>query len=351
MDNQELLIASTESGGQTEEPKLRRFLKQGIGLAVAVIFLFLAFKDCDREKLFSYMQGLDYGFVILSVLASVLSHVVRAWRWNVLLAPIAQHKVSLLNSFSAVVYSYVVNLLIPRGGEVARLVSISRSEKLHWAGVLPTLLIDRLLDVAMLVLLLGITLTSLPTAGINLPWLNQAGILMCVLTVSGLVTLPFTGRIVRFIKSLIGQKIPSSLAEKIEILSRQFDLGTKCLTNPLKLPEILFQSLLMWILYFATLYTMVYAFHIETKVSLSQALVVFTVSSVGVLVPTPGSVGSYHYLASVTLQKLAGLSSEHALAFATVIHLCTFILSCILPAAICALLQGSSRAAEKEIIS
>lgn len=348
MDNQDLLVAHPDNTTGTEEPRSRRFLKQGAGLAIAALFLFLAFKDCDREKLFFYMQGLDFRFVILSILISILSHVIRAWRWNILLAPISQHPIKLLNSFSAVIYSYVVNLVIPRGGEIARLVSICRSEKLHWAAVLPTLLIDRLLDIALLVLLLGITLTSLPTAGINLPWLNQAGIILCILTVIGMATLPFTGRIIRFLKTAIRQKIPPALEERIEMLSRQFDLGTKCLTNPLKLPEIIFQSLFMWVCYFITFYAMIYAFHIETKISLSQALVVFTVSSVGVLVPTPGSVGSYHYLASITLQKLAGLNSEHALAFATTMHLCTFILSCALPAAVCALLQGTQETTGQE---
>lgn len=316
--------------------------KQLIGVVLAIGFLWLAFGRVNMQELFSYMTRLDPLFLFYMFLCGVVSHLVRAARWLIFLAPIAQRRLSLWNSFCAVIYGYAVNVVIPRGGEVARLVSIARSEELPWAGVLPTMFIDRLLDIACLVGLLGLSLVFLPEnvrreAGLLVP----AGAAMCVCVVVGLALLPFAGSLLRRLLALpaLASKLKAEHQEALQNLARQFDLGTKSLTNLAVLPGVIALSVLIWFFYWLNFYLIVLAFHLQDKVSLEQSLAVFTLGSVGVLVPTPGSVGSYHFLISQGLVKLCGMNATQALAFATVLHFFCFVVITCLPAAFCFVVQ------------
>lgn len=327
-----------------KEPMAKQVIKQAFGLALAGGFLYYSFKDADWNKLLHYMQQLNPMWLGVLAISGLTSHLIRSWRWVILLQPLSDRKISLWNSFCAVMYGYAVNVVLPRGGEIARLVAMSKSESIPWAGVLPTMFIDRLLDIAMLVLLLGITM-SVSKLPMDLPWLLPAGQTMCLATFVGLGALPFAGRIGRWILALepIKKLVPESIAAKLDQLLVQFDQGTKSLTNPLMIGAIAIMSILIWAFYFINLYCVIQAFNLQNVIDLPKALIVFTIGSVGVLVPTPGSVGSYHYLTSQCLQKLGNVNPDQSLAFATVLHfMCFIVLTCV-PAAICFAVQSGKQ--------
>jgi len=138
----------------------------------------------------------------------------------------------------------------------------------------------------------------------------------------------------------INERLPSNIIEKIESLANQFDTGCKSLKNPVTYPAIALLSLAIWFFYWLNFYLMVYAFGLNDKVSPSQCLVVFTIGSVGVLVPTPGNVGSFHFLVSQGLTMISGVNKELALAFASLLHAICFIVVTCVPAAICFVIQS-----------
>lgn len=334
----------TSGAAPAKEPFAKQVVKQALGLGLAGVFLYFSFKDADWNKLLHYTQQLNPMFLGLLAISGLTSHVIRSWRWVILLQPLSDKKISLFNSFCAVMYGYAVNVVLPRGGEIARLVAMSKSESIPWAGVLPTMFIDRLLDIAMLVLLLGITITVFPLP-MDLPWLMPAGQAMCVATFVGLGALPFAGKIGRAAMAFgpIKNAIPSAIASKLDQLLVQFDQGTKSLTNPMMVGVIAIMSLLIWAFYFVNLYCVILAFNLQNVIDLPKALIVFTIGSVGVLVPTPGSVGSYHYLTSQCLQRLGNVNPDQSLAFATVLHfMCFIVLTCV-PAAICFAIQSGKQ--------
>lgn len=334
------------SGGAVEqptrEPLTGQITKQGLGFLLAGGLLYWTFKDTDVPKLMSYAQQIDMKFVLFTCATALLSHWLRAWRWTYLLKPLSDRPISIWNSFCAVMYGYAVNLVVPRGGELARLLSISKTEAIPWAGVLPTMFIDRLLDIAMLVLLMGLTVSKLPAGILDESIKGPLGIFMCVATICGLVALPFVGTIGRTILAAkpLQAAIPAGLGSKVDQLLLQFDQGTKSLTNLGNLLLICVFSFAIWACYLANLYLMICAFHLEQLFDFSKTLMAFSIGSVGVLVPTPGSVGGYHYLTSQSFQKVAGVGEAQAGAFAIVSHLLTFIILACVPAAICAIVQS-----------
>lgn len=312
--------------------------KQLLALAIAGLFLWLSFKDAKFGEIWDYAKQTKPEFLFWVFATAVISHLLRAWRWIFLLKPLTDKKISLFNSFCAVIYGYAVNIVIPRGGEVARLISISKSENLPWMGVLPTMFIDRLLDVAILGFLLGLTLTQLPKQILEkAPLLIPGGIFITVCSIAGLLVLPLASKLIRWFAELpaVKQKLSPKLAATFENLATQFGVGTKSLTDPKTYPIIAVLTVLIWLFYWLNFYCMIFAFNLESKVSAMQCLVVFTIGSFGVLIPTPGNVGSFHYLVSQSLQFTCGLDESQSLAYATVLHFFCSILAICTTAAAC----------------
>lgn len=338
-------MESAPAGAGLDKQDWRKtLLKRILTVVFAVVLLWLAFRGCNFAEIWNYTSRTDPLYLLLLFVTGIVAQILRAWRWIFMLEPVAGRKVSLWNSYCAVVVGYAVNVVVPRGGEVARLVSISRSEKLSWPGVLSTLLVDRLLDIALLVFALGLTLTVLPKNILaEFPWLVPGGIMLLVATVIGLVLLPQMGAILRWVlrSSLARRLLPEKIISKLSELSAQFDIGTKCLTNPVAYPAIVGLSAAIWICFAFSYYLMVLAFHLQNIISPSQCLVIFSVGSTGVLVPTPGSIGSFHFLVSQTMMLTSNVDKDLALAYATALHVFCFIVVACVPAAICVPLQSA----------
>jgi uncharacterized protein (TIRG00374 family) len=314
-------------------PGGNNLIKQLAAGAFALLLLWLAFKDCHWSELWRYSRSVQLIPVLAIFVSGLASHFLRAYRWVFLLEPLSDKKIGLYNSFFAVIIGYAVNVAIPRGGEVARLVSICKSENLPWAGVLSTMLIDRMLDLAILVFLLGSCLLVLPKDLLaSMPWLVPGGIGILVSTVLGLFLLPHVGAILAKLLGLpiTTSRLPQKLREKLALLAGQFDTGTKSLKSPVKYPIIALLSVMIWFCYWLNFYLMVFAFNLQDKIGPLKCLIIFTIGSVGVLIPTPGSVGGFHFLVSKGMTMTADVPPDQALAFATVLHFLAFVgITCI----------------------
>lgn len=314
---------------QAVEKKPNNTGKQILGIAFALVLLWAAFAGSNPQILWHYIQGIQPLYLIPISIIAILGHLLRAWRWRILLAPLSNRPVSLFNAFTAVMVGYAVNIIIPRGGEIARIISLSRSEKLPWAGILPTMFIDRILDIATIVILLAFSLAFLPpNLAWDLTWLRPWGLILAVVAIGGLVSLPFVGKVLRYVLNLqlVKEKIPEKFLDLASKLAGEFEQGTACLKNPLAYPEIAVLSVLIWSTYWAGFYLMLMAFGLTTQVNLLNAFIVFTIGSFGVLIPTPGAVGSYHFLVSQALIIICGVNRDQALAFVSLLHLFTFML-------------------------
>lgn len=330
-------------------------LKQGkqpawkllLALVLGAGLLFFAFRGIDFNKMMQYMQEVNPLSILLIFVIGVASHFLRALRWVILLKPVAERNVSLWNSFYAVILGYAVNVVIPKGGEIVRVVEISRLEKLPWAGVMPTLLVDRLLDVVLLAFLVGLTLTVLPQDILDkVPWLVPGGIGMVVAATAGLLCLPKLAAIagwflnIEFIRKALPERITTIIKDKLV----EFETGTKCLTNPVTFPMIAGLSILMWGCYWVSFYLMLFGFNLEKTVDATDCLITFTIGTLSNFVPTPGAAGGFHLLVQQGLMMTADVNKEQALAYATVLHLMNYIVVTCITAAICVLIQSFKKA-------
>lgn len=305
---------------------------------MAVLFVWLSFRGANLGEIWRLSQHADPLFLALIFISGLASHIFRAHRWLVLLKPLSTKKISLWNSFSAIIFGYAVNVAIPRGGEIVRLITLSKVENLAWASVLPTLLIDRLLDIAMLALLLGFALTVLPPAITSaMPWIVPSGITLSISTILFLVLLPRLGKIAHWAMALepVAKILSVKLKDTLSNLIEQFDQGTRALTNPLAYPALALLSIAIWLFYWLNMLLAIYAFHLEQQVTITDTMIVFVLAAASVLVPTPGAIGSYHFVVSQALMLTAQVGQDQALACATVSHAISMVVVPVLASLFC----------------
>jgi uncharacterized protein (TIRG00374 family) len=306
-------------------------VKYALAVVAALAFLWLSFRGITFADIWQHSQNVKALPVFLILLSVLTGTFLRSYRWTLLLAPLrtdAEKPIGQFNAFYAVLMGYAVNIVLPRGGEVVRLLSICKTERLPWAGVLATMLIDRMLDVALLAILLSLTLFFLPNEVMGIiPGLVTGGLALMGVTIIGLCLLPNIGIILKKLVSLdfTTRHIPTKFSAKLVELALQFDQGAGALRSFTRYPFIALLSVLIWFTYWLNFYLMVFAFGLEDNINALKCLIIFTVGSVGSLIPTPGSIGSIHYLVKMATVATAQIPAEQALAFATVLHLFTFI--------------------------
>ncbi len=314
--------------------KARTILKYSISLILLVISIYFTVDGIDFGKLYSAILDIDYFWVIVPLPIVVLSHLMRAIRWKLLLSPfhIAD---SVLNLFSATMVGYLFNNVSPRGGELVRPYIYSKREKISYSSTFATILVERILDLITLGVLIAVVLT----------W-NSDQVLkafpkdtdpMKLVIISGLILLiMFLSLYPPTIKFFL-DKVIKPFSEKIYIkladLFEKFRQGFAIIKRPSKYARIAVESIFIWILYALPLYLLFFAFGFENTYSLGieDALLLVIVSGIGVTIaPTPGAIGVYHYLVTTALVQLYGIDSETGLAFATVAHAASKLMELLL---------------------
>lgn len=108
----------------------------------------------DTEKLWTTITGADYKWVVAAMSIGLVSHILRALRWNQLLAATGKAP-STLHTFCAVMVGYLVNYAIPRAGEVSRCAILKKSDDIDLEKSVGSVVAERVFDVLVMLLLLG----------------------------------------------------------------------------------------------------------------------------------------------------------------------------------------------------
>ncbi len=257
------------------------------------------------------------GWLLAMAAIAVLSHVIRAERWRMLLVPTG-HTTKLSYSFLSLMVGYLVNLVIPRGGEVSRCYNLYKLDKTPVEMSFGTVVVERIVDVICLVALIGISffveseklfsfIDTLPIGtdqSSKFKTLAIIGVVFVVLMVGLFFVLKRNKRISTFLKKTWD-------GFKDGLLS-VFRLERKGL--------FIFYSIIIWALYFAMSYTVILAFPQTAHLGVSAVLSLFAIGSIAMAVPLPGGTGSYHVLVPQGLVFLYGIAQADAIAFTFIFH-------------------------------
>jgi len=325
---------------------MKNAIKYTISILIAGLFFWLAFKDFSRddfEKLGEVFSRIDYRLVSIAFIALTVSHILRAWRWGILLSTVKE-KMSLKNLFNATMIGYAVNLALPRVGEITKAVNLAQQEKIDGKKVLASVVIERILDTLMFALLLALSVFifrrkineafgEVHLGGVHLSF-ELASYL--ILLVSILVLMFFTvmslypAQIAARFKRLFHHLSPK-WSERLSNALESFIEGTAALNNRAKYAEIVISSIVIWSCYLLAGLVPMYAIDWSTTslFGWAEGLTTMSISAFGSLI-TPAGAGTYQYACSKTLEKIFDFSlivaSSYALLTFAINNLTSFIL-------------------------
>lgn len=288
-------------------------------LGIGGLFLYLAFRGQDTDKLVNDLVTADYKWVVLSSLACLLSHVFRALRWGMLIRPLG-HQPRFRNTFSAVMLGYLANLALPRLGEVSKCAALSRAEKIPANQLIGTMLVERIFDFLMLMVVTALTLLvefdqiaeftyriasqqydhsarNLPAFGIAVLLLFLAGTAVWYLLKNGKVSMP-----ARFVVFWLGV--------------RNGLLSVKTISSK---GSFVFYTLMIWAMYLLSTYLCFYGLEATSGLGYGAALATLFFGSIGMTIPVQGGIGTYHFMVAQGLTAYA-IDRADGLAYATIIH-------------------------------
>lgn len=275
-------------------------------------------EECSLiDKVLQDFGRVNYLWIFLVLLAFTISNISRAKRWQMLIRPLG-HDVRLINSFFTVVIGYFANLGLPRMGEIIRPGLLARYERAPLEKIMGTVVADRVFDVISILFVTALAFllefdriwgffnqyAQLPTEGSGL------GILILILS------LVLVGAAVAF-WIFRRQIMASKLAQKIRDLAMGFLQGLQTVRQLDKPFWFIFHSINIWVMYFLMTYLCFFAFPPTSHLSALAALLVFVFGGWGIVIPSPGGMGSYHFLAQTAL-TMYGVSGEDGFSWAMI---------------------------------
>ncbi|MEZ7875951.1 MAG: lysylphosphatidylglycerol synthase transmembrane domain-containing protein [Polaribacter sp.] len=136
---------------------IKKVLKIVLPLALGSFLVWYSLSDISLEKLGNYFKEAKYSFIFLGLFFGILSHLSRAYRWKFMLEPLG-FKPKFINSILAVLVGYLVNLAIPRAGEISRATVMTNYEKIPFEKAFGTIVAERIADLIMMLSIIAITL-------------------------------------------------------------------------------------------------------------------------------------------------------------------------------------------------
>ena len=103
----------------------------------------------DKLDMYNSIKQVRLWMLIPIFIAGFLSHWFRALRWKLLLKPLKIYPTT-TNTTLAVLIGYIVNLMVPRMGEVAKCTILAKYEKVPPDKMIGTIVAERTFDVFIL---------------------------------------------------------------------------------------------------------------------------------------------------------------------------------------------------------
>ncbi len=243
-----------------------------------------------------------------------VSNVSRSLRWQQLLQSLG-YTTRWLNSFHCVMLAYFANLGFPRLGEVVRAGSMAKYERIPFEKVVGTVALDRIIDLVCFGVLFLITLIFrgdllLGYFGKQVQ-LSGGSPVLWVLLIGVMAGMYLLWRLSARWQSL-------QLIVKLRLMAKGFADGLRSLRQVKNLTLLIGHSMNIWLMYFLMTYLNFKAFPPTAHLNAADGLMICVFGSLGMLVPTPGGMGSYHAAAIAGLTLLS-IHQNDAFSFSMII--------------------------------
>lgn len=257
----------------------------------------VAAADCSLlDKLLADFRSASTFWLGMTLLAFSISNLSRAIRWNMMLRTFGARP-RLVNAFLTINLGYFANLGFPRLGEILRPAAMARYEKIRLERVVGTVVAGRAVDVVMLLIITGVALLlgreKLWNRAVELADIgDKVGFLPQLLLGGGAVGLLLVALAWWQRKAIIA----SALGQKILGVVQGFGEGLRTIARVESPFLFLCHSLNIWLMYILMTWFVILAFGPTAHLGLEPSLVTFVSGGWGIVIPSPGGMGAYHFL-------------------------------------------------------
>lgn len=278
-------------------------------------------EECSLiQKVIDDFTGAKYFWILMVLVAYVISNISRAIRWHMLLKPLG-YRPKYRNSFFTIILGYFANLGLPRVGEVVRAATFSKYENIPVEKAMGTIVVDRIVDVLSLLTALGLvflfeydTIWDFLNKNMDQGQSNKS--IWEYTWFRGFVVVGVLSSIIIFLMRKRIQQ--TAFYQKVINVLRGFWEGIKSIGKLDKPVLFIIHSINIWFMYFMMTYLCFFAFVPTSELPPVAALMVFVFGAFGIVIPSPGGMGTFHFLAIEAL-SMYGISDGDAFSFANIL--------------------------------
>ena len=274
------------------------FLKLVIGVGVSAVFVYFTLKGVDLHGVSASLGNKEYLALLPAVATFLVCQMVKSIRWGAILSPIKKIRQRILFPLACV--GFMAIIVAPmRLGELVRPYLVNLKADVPMGSGIATILVERLMDLAILLLFLFFVITRAP-----LPhWFVRGGVfLLMVVLVEFVVILLFMiwpQAVTRAIKPITA-RLPQSLGRRIEEFVLNLSAGFRVIGSIPRFLQVLALSFAVWGLSALA----VYFLFVFCKFPFGpvEALAVTSITALGISLPAaPGLIGNFQFACMVAL--------------------------------------------------
>lgn len=254
-----------------------------IGLLLSTVLVILLFNRIDLARFSTAFLAANYLYILPIVLIVIAGAYLRALRWQWIIRPVKEMKLS--NLFAATIIGYAANNLLPaRTGEFVRAHAIGRMENASRAAAFATIVVERVFDGLSILVILVCVLPKLKIPVQD--WLVAASWLSLLLYLAAIVFILFFNFKKRLALKLVNF-LPARILKGFEPLAD----GFKIIENAGHLTVIAVYSFAIWAVTAVAIWLAALAFGCQLAY-LSAVFILILMAFAVILPSAPGFIGT-----------------------------------------------------------
>jgi glycosyltransferase 2 family protein len=315
----------------------KHHLGAGLGILAmlaAVVFVYYRWHDSGFSwpKFVGVFINVDWSWLALALALILATYVGRAMRWEIMLRPLSS-QVRLWGLVVATCIGFTAVVLFGRAGEPVRPYLIARKEGVSFSSQVAAWLVERILDLLMVLLIFGIALTQISRSGIQpgphiQSALEAAGLLAGITGAASLALLlglrHFRGNIrTRLMESL--SFLPDVVHQKVARFLDAFEEGMQSTQRQSYVWLLVLYTIVEWLVIAGSFFCVFRAFPATAGLRITDVIIALGFVSFGSVLQIPGVGGGMQIATVLVLTEFYGISLEAASGIALVLWIITFV--------------------------
>lgn len=320
---------------------MNRWLRLALQTAFGLTLLYLWLRTVSLPEILSHARVQSWWAVALMILLFLVTSVIRARRWLLLLRPLAP--VGIVRTFAMNAGASLLNYVLPiRSGDAARYWWLWRRHRVSSGSALATIVVDKACDLAGVAVVLAVLTVAAATGQVSAPPGLVGAVALAVLLLAGVAGTALVAP--RLASSpRIRRRLPSSVASGIAGQAFAFRAVARTLWTPAvvgRLAGLTAVALVIDAFNFSLLFSA-----LGVSVPIWKAMAAYPALLLTFAVPAgPGYVGSLEFAGALVLGGGLGLSAAVSAGAIVLYHAITAGYSLVLGLLGLALLGGRRKA-------